>query len=156
MKGDFEISEMTSGDLGEICRIENEVFPNPWPKSAFEGDISNDATYCPVVKDSSGNIIGYASLTVDINEAHLTNIAVSTEYRRQGIGSILMDDVISKAEREGCRAIFLEVRNSNLDARGFYTRYDFTELYRHEHYYRKPTEDALVLVRPIGERNSHG
>ncbi|MCK4656087.1 MAG: ribosomal protein S18-alanine N-acetyltransferase [candidate division Zixibacteria bacterium] len=156
MKGDFEISEMTSGDLGQVCRIENEVFPNPWPKSAFEGDISNDATYCPVVKDSSGNIIGYASLTVDINEAHLTNIAVSTEYRRQGIGSILMDDVISKAEREGCRAIFLEVRNSNLDARGFYTRYDFTELYRHEHYYRKPTEDALVLVRPIGERNSHG
>ncbi len=156
MKGDFEISEMTSGDLGQVCRIENEVFPNPWPKSTFESDICSDATYCPVVRDSSGNIIGYASLMVDVDEAHLTNIAVSTEYRRQGIGSILMDDVISKAEREGCRAMFLEVRNSNLDARGFYTRYDFTELYRHEHYYRKPTEDALVLVRPIGERNSHG
>jgi ribosomal-protein-alanine N-acetyltransferase len=156
VKGDFEISEMTSGDLGEVCRIENEVFPNPWPKSMFESDLRNDAAYCPVVKGSSGNIIGYASLLILVDEAHLTNIAVSTRYRRQGIGSMLMDDVISKAERERCRAIFLEVRHSNLDARGFYTRYDFTELYRHRHYYRKPTEDALVLVRPVGERNSHG
>ena len=156
MKGDFDISEMTSGDLGEVCRIENEVFPNPWPQSAFESDIANDGTYSPVVRDSSGSIIGYACLMVVADEAHLTNIAVSNEHRRRGIGSMLMDDVLSKAEREGCRAVFLEVRNSNLDARDFYLRYGFTELYRRKRYYRRPTEDALVLVRQIGERNSHG
>jgi ribosomal-protein-alanine N-acetyltransferase len=154
--GDFEISEMTSGDLEDICRIEAEVFPNPWPKSAFESDIGNEAVYCRVARDSSRNLIGYACLMIVVDEAHLTNIAVSTGCRRQGIGAMLMDDVISKAEREGCRAIFLEVRDSNLDARGFYSRYGFTELYRRKHYYIKPTEDALVLVRPIGERNSHG
>jgi len=147
---------MTPGDLGEVCRIESEVFPNPWPKSAFESDIRNESTYCLVLKDSSGNTAGYGILMIVADEAHLTNIAVTAKHRRQGLGSMLMNDMISKAEGMGCRAIFLEVRQSNLDARGFYSRYGFTELYRRRHYYRKPIEDALVMVRPIGERNSHG
>jgi ribosomal-protein-alanine N-acetyltransferase len=147
---------MTVGDIGEVCAIETEVFPNPWPRSAFEQDVRNDSNLCTVVRDSSGILVGYACLMIIVDEAHLTNIAVTGAYRRQGIGSLLLHDMISKAEIRRCRAMFLEVRRSNLDARAFYARYGFTELYRRRDYYRRPVEDALILVCPIGERNSRG
>jgi ribosomal-protein-alanine N-acetyltransferase len=156
VKGDFEISEMTPGDLEGVCRIENEVFANPWPRSAFENDLSSDSTFCTVVRNSSGLLVGYSCLMIVADEAHLSNIAVSMGHRRNGIGSMLMDHMIAKAELEGSRAIFLEVRSSNEDALNLYWRYDFVELYRRKDYYRKPNEDALIMVRPVGERNSHG
>ena len=147
---------MTLDDLGDVCRIENEVFPNPWPESAFEGHVRNESTYSTVIRDSSGNIVGYACMMIVEDEAYLMNIAVSIHHKRQGIGSMLMDDLISKAESEGSRAICLEVRLSNHSAVSFYSRYGFYELHRRKQYYRNPVEDALIMVRPIGERNSNG
>ncbi len=147
---------MALSDLDEVCRIERDVFPNPWPKSAFDSDVRNDSTYCTVVRHSSGQIVAYACLMIVADEAHLTNIAVSPAHRRQGIGSMLMDHLVSKAQFEKTRAMFLEVRSSNVGAVSFYARYDFVELYRRRNYYRNPTEDALIMVRPVGKGNSDG
>jgi ribosomal-protein-alanine N-acetyltransferase len=147
---------MTVNDLAEVCRIENDTFPNPWPKSAFEQDIQSESTYCPTVRDSSGSLVGYACLMIVADEANITNIAVVSDRRMQGIGGLLMDRVISRARNDGCRAVFLEVRKSNAGAIGFYMHYEFKELYRRRNYYRHPREDAIVMVLPIGERNSHG
>jgi len=150
------MQEMTLNDLAEVCRIENDTFPNPWPRSAFEQDIRSESTYCPTVKDSSGILVGYACLMIVADEANLTNIAVVNERRMQGVGRLLMDRVISRARNDGCRAVFLEVRQSNAGAIGFYTHYEFKELYRCRNYYRHPREDAIVMVLPIDERNSNG
>ena len=103
-----------------------------------------------------GKLIGYANLMTFAEEAHLTNIAVSPDYRRRGIGRVIMDHLIAKAEAEGCRAMFLDVRVSNHSAISFYEKYEFTELYRRKRYYRNPPEDAMVMVRPLGERNTRG
>jgi ribosomal-protein-alanine N-acetyltransferase len=43
-------------------------------------------------------------------------------------------------------AVFLEVRESNAAARALYARFGFREGGRRRGYYRKPVEDALVLV----------
>jgi ribosomal-protein-alanine N-acetyltransferase len=147
---------MSPDDLDDVCRIENEVFPNPWPRGAFESDVRRRSTYCTVVRNSVRDLVGYACLMVAADEANLTNIAVAANHRRLGIGSMLLDDLISEAERQRCRAMFLEVRPGNRDAISFYLRHGFTELYMRKWYYRNPVEDALVMVRPIGERNSHG
>ena len=54
---------------------------------------------------------------VIIDEAHITNLAVLTEYRGQGVGQALVDALKDQAREENCRAATLEVRLSNLIAR---------------------------------------
>lgn len=147
---------MSPDDLDEVCAMERVVFSDPWPRSAFESDIRTKSTFCPVLRDTANKLIGYANLMTFAEEAHLTNIAVSPDHRREGIGRIIMDHLLQKAESEGCRAMFLDVRVSNRSAISFYQKYDFTELYRRKRYYHNPPEDAVVMVRPIGERKSHG
>ena len=49
--------------------------------------------------------------------------------------------------------LLLEVRHSNVEARAFYEG-RFQELYRGRNYYRRPVEDALVMVRHICEHDN--
>jgi ribosomal-protein-alanine N-acetyltransferase len=45
----------------------------------------------------------------------------------------------------GARAVYLEVRESNLAARRLYAAEGFVPVGRRPRYYRRPTEDAIVL-----------
>jgi len=47
------------------------------------------------------------------------------------------------------RAVYLEVRASNIGGQDFYRRMGFQEIGRRRSYYDKPREDALVLTREI-------
>jgi ribosomal-protein-alanine N-acetyltransferase len=149
-------SDMTPKDLDDVCRLEEETFADAWPRSAFEKDMENESTYCPVIRDGSGRLVAYAILMIFAEEAHLTNIAVRKSLRRLGIGSRLMAHLIERAESNGCCAMFLDVRASNVDAVGLYERMNFKELYRRKRYYRNPIEDAVVMVCPLGEGSRRG
>ena len=46
--------------------------------------------------------------------------------------------------------LYLEARESNHAARALYARFGFREIGRRRGYYRKPTEDALVLSLDLG------
>ena len=157
MKGDFKINNMTPEDIEEVYRIETESFSNPWPRGAFESDVRNRRIYSPVVRDENNCVVAYALLMIFAEEAHLANIAVDPKLRRHGIGTLLMDHLIETAESRDCRAMFLDVRPSNKSAVSMYEeKYDFEILYRRKGYYSNPPEDALVMVRPLGERENYG
>ncbi|MBU1318023.1 MAG: ribosomal protein S18-alanine N-acetyltransferase [candidate division Zixibacteria bacterium] len=147
---------MSFDDLDDVCRIENDTFTDAWPRSVFEDDIKSEMTYCPVARNASGELVGYACLMLFADEAHLTNIATSPQQRGNGIGTQMMDHLIEKAKATGCHAMFLDVRASNSAAISLYNKYRFSELYRRKLYYRNPPEDAVVMVLPLGERNSDG
>jgi ribosomal-protein-alanine N-acetyltransferase len=152
----FNIRDMTDRDLDAVCRIETESFSDPWHRGAFEEDLRSRHTYCPVIAEPTGSIVGYACLMLFAEEAHLTNIAVDPAWRHKGIGISLMEHLLSKAEKDGCRAMFLDVRSSNSGAQRFYLKQGFTELYWRKMYYRNPPEDAIVMVRPLAGKDSDG
>ena len=136
---------MTADDLSAVVRIERNIFPDPWPKSAFEEQVSG-SPWGGLIAESHGTIIGYACYyAVDI-EGHLTNIAVDPEYRRKSVAKRLLDNILIIVQGLKCEFILLEVRASNTGAIAFYEKYDFQHLYRRPNYYRKPVEDALVMV----------
>jgi len=147
---------MNFDDLDDVCRIENDTFTDAWPRSVFEDDIRSKMTYCPVARDLSGELVGYACLMLSAEEAHLTNIAVLPQRRGNGIGTHLMDHLIEKAKASGCHAMLLDVRASNSAAISLYKKYRFSESCLQKLYYRNPPEDAVVMILPLRERNSDG
>lgn len=76
------------------------------------------------------------------NEFEILNLAVAPEFRRQGLGSALLE-----AARIARGAWFLEVRASNQAAQQFYRRAGFTVIGNRKKYYPDPLEDAIVLGR---------
>jgi ribosomal-protein-alanine N-acetyltransferase len=95
---------------------------------------------------SSGqSIIGFASMWMMVDEAHITNIAVRRSYQRQGIGELLLISIIDLAAEFKASIITLEVRVSNLSAQNLYNKYGLVQVGLRRAYYTDNREDALLM-----------
>ncbi len=139
------IRGMSHKDLDVITALEKDIFPDSWPRSAFEDQLSVDG-WGGIVAETDGEIIGYACFMTVASEQHLTNIAVVPNYRRKLVAKQLLDTILQVGKDENCEFILLEVRPSNLEAIKFYEKHNFKVLYQRPKYYSNPVEDALVMV----------
>ncbi|MGH7682694.1 MAG: GNAT family N-acetyltransferase, partial [Candidatus Eiseniibacteriota bacterium] len=71
-----------------------------------------------------------------------------------GVGQRLLDDLLETANKRGIVRVTLEVRESNESARNFYYGNHFIDIAMRKNYYRNPDEDAIVMLRGLGEGSS--
>jgi len=142
---------MTTADVETIVALENRLFSDPWSPSAFEQQLTADGWGAIVAQDQNG-IIGYACYFLVDVEAHLTNIAVVEVHRRKSVAKRLLDTILERARKGGCEYLILEVRPGNKAALAFYEKHGFVVLYHRPNYYRRPVEDALVMVRYLDNK----
>ncbi len=150
---DIVIRDMRPDDVDRILELEQLIFPDPWPRSAFVEQVSGEG-WGGYVAVSQGTIVGYLCTLIADTESHITNIAVLPEYRRHGIATLLLEPFLRLVSGTRVEYILLEVRAGNREAQAFYERHGFRFLYRRNKYYRRPIEDALVLVRDVTPRSS--
>jgi len=136
---------MVREDLTAVYALENQIFSDPWPLRSFE-EIFDEDSWQALIAESEGRLIGYACFLDIAGEAHIANIAVSSEFRRKSVAKRLLDRILLFAQDSRCEMIILEVRPSNRPALEFYKKAGFAELYRKPNYYTSPKEDALVMV----------
>ena len=140
-----EIDNLTREYIDDIMVVENLSFSVPWSKGAFLEEIENNKFARYIVAKVDGKAVGYAGMWKVIDEGHITNIAVHPEFRHAGIGSLLMENLIGIARKEGITSMTLEVRKSNIAAQRLYFKYGFTIGGLRKGYYSDNGEDALIL-----------
>ena len=91
-------------------------------------------------------VVGFAGFWFVVDEAHIISIAVREEYRRQGIGELLLISVIDLAIELNARIITLEVRASNTTALSLYYKYGFIQVGLRPGYYTDNREDAVLMT----------
>ena len=74
------------------------------------------------------SILGYAGMWIMADEAHVTSIASHKEHRHQGIGEVLLINLIELAMTKHARIVTLEARVSNLVAQNLYYKFSFDKL----------------------------
>ncbi len=150
-----KILPMSEEDIDEVIRIERLSFPNPWTRGFFERELRNPISYAFVEKiEEKGRLrlAGYIVFWIVTDEAHILNIAVDPELRRQGLAKRLLCVALSFMEDRGVDVVHLEVRRSNTPAINLYRRFGFEEVYIRENYYGN--EDAIVM-RLVFRHKSH-
>ncbi|MBT8396736.1 MAG: ribosomal protein S18-alanine N-acetyltransferase [Gemmatimonadetes bacterium] len=133
-------------DVPTISRIESESYSNPWHPDTFASLLSREGVTLLVAEEGAA-VLGYAVLWWVLDQGELANLAVQKDARGRGIGSQLLDHVISHAEAVGVESLFLEVRWSNEKASRLYARRGFHQISVREGYYQNPREDARILVK---------
>jgi len=141
-----EIRSMTESDLTAVLPLEREIFSDPWPRSAFLEHVA-DEIWGTLVAEADGEIVGYACYYIRGKESRLTNLAVPARHRRKSVAKQLLEYIFGVVTDHQCEYLILEVRPSNTEAGAFYEKFGFGFLYRQPNYYRRPVEDALVMVR---------
>lgn len=148
---EVEISKLTHDDLEGIYEVEKDSFPIPWPISSFEEELKNIlATY--LVAKINNKIVGYIGMWFVMDECHITNIAVHSNYRENGIATRLINEMLKLCKEHKTTYIMLEVRSNNIPAQKLYSKFGFTEEVIRKNYYKNPDntrEDAIVMSRNL-------
>ncbi|MEQ8163673.1 MAG: ribosomal protein S18-alanine N-acetyltransferase, partial [Smithellaceae bacterium] len=88
---------------------------------------------------------GYMIFWIVADEAHLHNVAVKKEFRRQGLARGFMNIMKEIAKQAGVKYQTLEVRESNAGAINLYRKCGFVVKGRRPLYYTDTHEDALIM-----------
>lgn len=135
-----KLDEKHLDDLAEIDAYSHA----PWTKESFKSELSNGVARYYVAENDDGKAIGYVGYWWSFYEIQITFIAVSRDFRKQGIGKALMDYVYEECQQMGIETIQLEVRSGNIEAISLYKKLGFVEVGVRPKYYGG-TEDALLM-----------
>jgi len=150
------IRRMREEDIDEVYRIEEDLFPMPWPRRSFVFEVGNEKTSYAIVAAEDNVIIGYAIGWFVGDELHIGNVAVRRDRQGAGVGRDLLEGFLREASARDASCVTLEVRASNVKAIALYRRYGFRGIAIRRNYYTDNGEDALVMLAEPGKESGHG
>lgn len=140
----LEIRMAKREELKEVAVLEKEIFSDPWSEKALEETYAQEsASIFVAVGDEK--IAGYCIAYQVLDEAEIARIAVDREKQRNGIGKKLLEYLKNIFQNQGGKKILLDVRESNLAARAFYTKEGFLVDGIRKGFYQNPKEDAVLM-----------
>lgn len=116
-----------------------------WSQGAIERLVDEQA-HLALVSHSGDEVTGFIAGRRVLDEAEILNLAVKPQFRRQGLGRVLLEALLAAFRERAARRVFLEVRESNRGAIVFYEGNGFRCTGRRERYYQEPREAALILT----------
>jgi ribosomal-protein-alanine N-acetyltransferase len=156
------LRRMTAEDLAAVMVLEEELFaPDTWTEAMYRDELSRADTRYYVVaefhlegdeddQEETGAtdpvMVGYGGLIAYDDEAHVATLAVTKALQGEGVGSLLLDDLLAEADRRS-PVVLLEVRADNDAAQHLYRRRGFVEIGRRRGYYQPSGADAVVMKR---------
>lgn len=171
--GAARLRPMVPADLVDVIALEHELFPeDPWTPEMFADEVAQpreSRLYLLAEADAgdggvadsdivSGRgaasgpaMAGYAGMMFipGGTQADVLTIAVRQAYWGRGIGSALLNALLTAARKRGCAEVFLEVRADNPRAHGLYLRRGFEELGVRRGYYQPSGTDAIVMRKDL-------
>jgi ribosomal-protein-alanine N-acetyltransferase len=150
MNNKFNTVAFSAAHISEAAEIERLCFSEPWSEEALGYMYSSPHAYAVACVDSeSGRVAAYGGLEYVLDEAELTNIATHPDFRRQGCANAVTDALERFVKLHGVKRIWLDVRVSNEPAIALYRKLGFEDAGVRRHFYRFPTEDALLMVKEL-------
>jgi ribosomal-protein-alanine N-acetyltransferase len=135
---------MNETHVSQIAQLEQLCFSMPWSENSIRYELTNPLALWIVAVD--GDVVaGYVGSQAVMGEADMMNLAVLPDYRRQGIGELLVKRLVEELTSKAVSSLTLEVRASNAGAIELYKKLGFTQVGRRPNYYKNPKEDALIL-----------
>ncbi|MDR1531520.1 MAG: GNAT family N-acetyltransferase [Clostridiales bacterium] len=131
-----EIRMATTADLPQLLALFAELQPDDPPidnslaETVFEKAVKNGVRYFVAVDER--RIVGSCFIAIIPNLTRrcssigfIENVVTATEYRRRGIGRILLNAATQYAKQQGCYKVALQSGVKRTDAHKFYESVGF-------------------------------
>lgn len=142
----MKIEKMTAEQLDEVAQLEKKCFVHPWSRQSLASELANEnSVFLTAVEDNK--VVGYIGMNVVIDEGYIFNVAVDEKYRKRGIGSALIGELVTFGKKNNLCFLTLEVRESNDKARSLYSKFGFIKVGERKAYYKDPVENAVLMTK---------
>ena len=148
----LEIKPLESSQVEEIVVLDQICLGGLWTTEGYlrEIDSPNSTLLTLNISDRStdtttSQIIGIACLWSILEEAHITLLAIHPDYRRQGLGTLLLLNLLEDAIARKLQWATLEVNVNNKKALNLYQKFGFKIVGTRKKYYQSTGDDASIL-----------
>lgn len=146
----MEIKPMTTETVAQVAALEAACFSTPWSEASIRSELDNQWAIWLVALEGEA-LAGYLGVQYGPDGGDIMTIATAPQFRGQGVGTRLLTAMEQRLRDKRLQWLTLEVRPSNTAAVGLYTALGFQEVGRRKRYYKKPTEDALLMTKYFEE-----
>jgi [ribosomal protein S18]-alanine N-acetyltransferase len=158
---EYRIRPVDSPHLGDLIRIAEESNLSPWSAQSYLDEMKNPDAVMLRIESGDNLTVGFivgriilGGLIEAQTDAEIYNIAVIEPLRKQGYGQALLDAFLTRCRERSVFDVWLEVRESNLAAIGFYERNGFERMQTRNHFYTDPDEHALLMRKQLESKAS--
>jgi ribosomal-protein-alanine N-acetyltransferase len=141
---DLHIRWMIRRDMPSVLAIEAESFEFPWSQNDFE-ECLRQRNCTGMIAELGDTIVGATVYELCERRLHLLNFSVAKKFRRRGIGWQMISRLVGKLSQQRRRAIWAEVRESNLPAQLFFSHFGFRAVNIAHDFYDDTDEDAYLF-----------
>ena len=143
-------------DADIISRLHSENFAHGWSSGEIGRLLAENNTNCAVVDVYGGfrtkRPVGFNMVRTAADEAEILSIAVDRNFRRHGVGRMLVEASLRQLAFDGIERLFLEVDEANYPALALYGRLGFKQVGQRQGYYRDAQgarHTAVVMERML-------
>ncbi len=145
------VRPMALDDIPQVRNIDQISFSLPWPERSYRFEITENTSSRAwvaeqVQENGERQIVAMIVAWLILDETHIGTFAVHPNFRRAGVGRLLMAKTLLTAYEDGARICYLEVRRSNQPAIRLYEMFGFIQTSVRARYYRDNNEDALLMT----------
>ena len=143
-----DIRQFQPDDMFSVIHIAYKSLPEQYNPIVFNQFYENFQSGFLVAEQNHkiiGFIVGIKTLG---NTAKILMLAVTKQYRRKNIGSLLLTSFINEIQHHQISTIELEVRTQNIPAQQFYKKHGFFTVDIISKFYQNG-EDAFLMSKKI-------
>ena len=144
-----EMRPMQEEDIESVMEIEVASYTSPWKENIYHDCLK--VGYGCWVMEYAQKVVGYGIMSAAVGEAHILNICIREDFRRYGLGRMLLNHLLELSRDHKASTVFLEVRTSNLGAYRLYEEEGFSEVGLRRNYYPaiNGREDAIIMAKEL-------
>lgn len=139
---EFFIRKLETQYVDGAFQVEKICLAEGWSKTAISALLTReDVVY--LVATAGENVCGIAGMYLVLDEGQITNVAVLPAYRKQGIGKLLIQQLIETGKTHGVNLFTLEVASRNATAIKLYGGFGFQTVGHRKGFYKD--DDAVLM-----------
>lgn len=139
-----EVIRLDKSDVHDLIELEATCFEYHWTHEQFLLGLEKDAFQVLGVR-REGRLAAYMAFSLIADEMEILNLAVHPDFRRQGLGALLLDASFKTCRDNNIKKSFLDVKVSNVPALALYRKYGYKQIGVRKKYYPDTKEDALLF-----------
>lgn len=148
----IKLLEYNMQNVFDLADIEQACFAkDAWTVNNLRGEFLNEFSYL-IGYYEDDKLVGYTCVRAMYEEAQVCNVAVLPEYRRKGIATQLIEEMLRLSAEKGCKICELEVNTENAPAVDLYKKCGFEVAGVRKNFYRRSrynSRDAYTMTKSL-------
>ena len=150
---DYRIRPVGREHAKALAELHKKCFAKGWSHLEFESFFERAGVFAAVANHAQQGAVGFVLCWIIEDQCDLLSMGVLEDFRRDGVGVMLLNYALDNAASLGAKALVLEVNIHNTAAIALYESHGFEQFSIRKDYYSNKDgtrADAICMRKMLG------